>query len=129
MNSFQIERVSLLVSKTRGEGLKFRVSRRHWKIFGAVLMVMLTGFGFRGIFHTNDTKTKTQSRVRVAKVLDNSISLASLLKSNQPINSDRTPIISLLDRESKTHTAADQRFASLIKGFMNTYIDARKSSP
>jgi hypothetical protein len=127
MNSFEIERVSLLVSKTRGEGLRGRVSRRHWKIFAAVLMVMLTGFVFRGIVHTNDTKN--QSQVRVAKVLGSSISLASLLKSNQPINSDLTPIISLLDRKSKTHKNADQRIASLITGFMNTYIDARKSSP
>jgi hypothetical protein len=127
MNSFEIERVSLLVSKTRGEGLRGRVSRRHWKIFGAVLMVMLTGFLFRGIVHTNDTKT--QSQVRVARVLGSSISLASLLKSNQPINSDLTPITSLLDRKSKTHTNADQRIASLITRFMNTYIDARKSSP
>jgi hypothetical protein len=127
MNSFEIERVSLLAPKTRGEGLKGRVSRRHLKIFGAVLMVMLTGFLFRGIVHTNDTKT--QSQVRVAKVLSNSISLASLLKSNQPINSDLNPIISLLDRKSKTHTNSDQRIACLITGFMNTYIDARKSSP
>jgi hypothetical protein len=127
MNSFEIERVSLLVSKTRGEGLKGRVSRQHWKIFGAVLMVMLTGFLFRGIIHTNDTKT--QSQVRVAKVLGNSISLASLLKSNQPVNSDLTPIIFLLDRKSQTHTNSDQGIACLITGFMNTYIDARKSSP
>jgi hypothetical protein len=126
MNSFEIERVSLLVSMTQGHVLKGRISRRHWKIFGAVLMVMLTGFLFRGIVHTNDTKT--QSQVRVAKVLGNSISLASLLKSNQPINSDITPIISLIDRKSKTHTNADQRIACLITGFMNTYNDARKFS-
>jgi hypothetical protein len=127
MNSFEIERVSLLVSKTRGEGLKGRVYRRHWKIFGAVLMVMLTGFLFRRIVHTN--YTKTESQIRVAKVLGSSISLASLLKSNQPINSDITQIISLLDRKSKTHTNADQKIACLITGFMNTYNDARKFSP
>ena len=144
MNSFDTERVSLLISNSHIQKLKDRKSlaKGNWKSLAAIFVVTVIGLTCARIFY--GSSAKITQHLRGAKFIDmrgvgtgqmdevsqmnfRAGSLGSLVKFKRDEKSGLGLILSSLERNFKTDSNNDKKIGEEICRLLKSFVGARES--